>query len=157
MSMFLDSASPTTAHVGAGALTRPRSNAPQSSPARTRASGPTWFVMGELAWPIWTPAPFSDYPLLPWTDEPSFKAQQPARQLLHCRMPQPPQQPRTTKISNQSSRRSPSSTTKPCNACKSDSAGSWPGYVFTGDPLHLAAGHFGLGHGSAHTLRMSIT
>ena len=28
------------------------------------------------------------------------------------------------------------------------SAGSWPGYVFTGDPLHLAAGHFGLGHGS---------
>ena len=27
-------------------------------------------------------------------------------------------------------------------------AGSWPGYVFTGDPLHLAAGHFGLGHGS---------
>ena len=28
------------------------------------------------------------------------------------------------------------------------SAGSWPGYVFTGDPLHLAAGHFGLGHGN---------
>src|SRR5690348_8743075 len=28
------------------------------------------------------------------------------------------------------------------------SAGSWPGYVFTGDPLHLPAGHFGLGHGS---------
>ncbi len=28
------------------------------------------------------------------------------------------------------------------------SAGSWPGYIFTGDPLHLAAGHFGLGHGS---------
>jgi acetylornithine deacetylase/succinyl-diaminopimelate desuccinylase-like protein len=28
------------------------------------------------------------------------------------------------------------------------SAGSWPGYVFTGDPLSLAAGHFGLGHGS---------
>jgi len=28
------------------------------------------------------------------------------------------------------------------------SAGSWPGYVFTGDPLHLAATHFGLGHGS---------
>jgi acetylornithine deacetylase/succinyl-diaminopimelate desuccinylase-like protein len=27
------------------------------------------------------------------------------------------------------------------------SAGSWPGYVFTGDPLHLAATHFGLGHG----------
>jgi acetylornithine deacetylase/succinyl-diaminopimelate desuccinylase-like protein len=27
-------------------------------------------------------------------------------------------------------------------------AGSWPGYVFTGDPLHLPAGHFGLGHGS---------
>jgi acetylornithine deacetylase/succinyl-diaminopimelate desuccinylase-like protein len=27
-------------------------------------------------------------------------------------------------------------------------AGSYPGYVFTGDPLHLAAGHFGLGHGS---------
>src|SRR4029077_19805727 len=27
------------------------------------------------------------------------------------------------------------------------SAGSWPGYVFTGDPLRLAAGHFGLGHG----------
>jgi acetylornithine deacetylase/succinyl-diaminopimelate desuccinylase-like protein len=28
------------------------------------------------------------------------------------------------------------------------SAGSWPGYVFTGAPLHLPAGHFGLGHGS---------
>jgi acetylornithine deacetylase/succinyl-diaminopimelate desuccinylase-like protein len=28
------------------------------------------------------------------------------------------------------------------------SAGSWPGYVFTGEPLGLAAGHFGLGHGS---------
>ena len=27
-------------------------------------------------------------------------------------------------------------------------AGSWPGYVFTGMPLRLAAGHFGLGHGS---------
>jgi acetylornithine deacetylase/succinyl-diaminopimelate desuccinylase-like protein len=27
------------------------------------------------------------------------------------------------------------------------SAGSWPGFVFTGDPLRLAAGHFGLGHG----------
>ena len=27
-------------------------------------------------------------------------------------------------------------------------AGSWPGYVFTGEPLNLAAGHFGLGHGS---------
>ena len=27
------------------------------------------------------------------------------------------------------------------------SAGSWPGYVFTGDPLRLAASHFGLGHG----------
>ena len=27
-------------------------------------------------------------------------------------------------------------------------AGSWPGYVLTGDPLRLAAGHFGLGHGS---------
>jgi len=28
------------------------------------------------------------------------------------------------------------------------SAGSWPGYVFTDTPLRLAAGHFGLGHGS---------
>jgi len=28
------------------------------------------------------------------------------------------------------------------------SAGSWPGYVFTDDPLRLAAGHFGLGHGN---------
>jgi len=28
------------------------------------------------------------------------------------------------------------------------SAGSWPGYVFTNEPLHLAAGHFGFGHGS---------
>jgi acetylornithine deacetylase/succinyl-diaminopimelate desuccinylase-like protein len=27
-------------------------------------------------------------------------------------------------------------------------AGSYPGYVFTGQPLKLAAGHFGLGHGS---------
>jgi acetylornithine deacetylase/succinyl-diaminopimelate desuccinylase-like protein len=26
--------------------------------------------------------------------------------------------------------------------------GSWPGYVFTGPPLRLPAGHFGLGHGS---------
>jgi len=26
--------------------------------------------------------------------------------------------------------------------------GSWPGYIFTGEPLRLAAGHFGLGHGS---------
>ena len=26
-------------------------------------------------------------------------------------------------------------------------AGSWPGFVFTGDPLRLPAGHFGLGHG----------
>jgi acetylornithine deacetylase/succinyl-diaminopimelate desuccinylase-like protein len=25
--------------------------------------------------------------------------------------------------------------------------GSWPGYVFTGAPLSLPAGHFGLGHG----------
>ena len=28
------------------------------------------------------------------------------------------------------------------------SAGSWPGFVFTGAPLNLAAGHFGMGHGS---------
>ncbi len=27
-------------------------------------------------------------------------------------------------------------------------AGSWPGFVFTGPPLNLPAGHFGLGHGS---------
>jgi acetylornithine deacetylase/succinyl-diaminopimelate desuccinylase-like protein len=27
------------------------------------------------------------------------------------------------------------------------SPGSWPGYVFTGDPLRLPAGGFGLGHG----------
>src|ERR1051326_5192852 len=27
-------------------------------------------------------------------------------------------------------------------------AGSWPGYVFTGDPVNLPAGHFGLGHGN---------
>jgi acetylornithine deacetylase/succinyl-diaminopimelate desuccinylase-like protein len=27
-------------------------------------------------------------------------------------------------------------------------AGSWPGYVFTGEPLRLPAGHFGLGDGS---------
>jgi acetylornithine deacetylase/succinyl-diaminopimelate desuccinylase-like protein len=27
-------------------------------------------------------------------------------------------------------------------------AGSWPGYIFTGDPLNLPAGHFGLGHGN---------
>src|SRR5436309_928498 len=27
-------------------------------------------------------------------------------------------------------------------------AGSYPGYVFTGDPLRLPAGHFGMGHGS---------
>jgi acetylornithine deacetylase/succinyl-diaminopimelate desuccinylase-like protein len=28
------------------------------------------------------------------------------------------------------------------------SAGSWPGYIFTSEPLSLPAGHFGLGHGS---------
>ena len=27
-------------------------------------------------------------------------------------------------------------------------AGSWPGYIFTGAPLKLPAGHFGMGHGS---------
>ena len=27
-------------------------------------------------------------------------------------------------------------------------AGSWPGFVFTGDPPRLPAGHFGLGHGN---------
>ena len=27
-------------------------------------------------------------------------------------------------------------------------AGSWPGYVFTGEPLRLGAGHFGMGHGN---------
>jgi acetylornithine deacetylase/succinyl-diaminopimelate desuccinylase-like protein len=27
-------------------------------------------------------------------------------------------------------------------------AGSWPGYPFTGAPLNLPAGHFGLGHGA---------
>ena len=27
-------------------------------------------------------------------------------------------------------------------------AGSYPGYVFTGEPVKLPAGHFGLGHGS---------
>src|SRR5262245_8065066 len=27
-------------------------------------------------------------------------------------------------------------------------AGSYPGYIFTGKPLELASGHFGLGHGS---------
>jgi len=26
--------------------------------------------------------------------------------------------------------------------------GSWPGYLFTGEPLRMGAGHFGLGHGS---------
>ena len=28
------------------------------------------------------------------------------------------------------------------------SAVSWPGYIFTGEPLRLPAGHFGLGHGT---------
>src|SRR3984957_6253721 len=28
------------------------------------------------------------------------------------------------------------------------SAGSWPGYVFTSEPLNLPAGHFGVGHGT---------
>ena len=27
-------------------------------------------------------------------------------------------------------------------------AGSYPGYIFTGAPLNLASGHYGLGHGS---------
>jgi acetylornithine deacetylase/succinyl-diaminopimelate desuccinylase-like protein len=26
--------------------------------------------------------------------------------------------------------------------------GSWPGYIFTNEPLRLPAGHFGLGHGN---------
>lgn len=26
--------------------------------------------------------------------------------------------------------------------------GSWPGYIFTGEPLKMSAGHFGMGHGS---------
>ena len=30
----------------------------------------------------------------------------------------------------------------------SANAGSYPGYVFTGEPVKLPAGHFGLGHGS---------
>jgi acetylornithine deacetylase/succinyl-diaminopimelate desuccinylase-like protein len=28
------------------------------------------------------------------------------------------------------------------------SAGSWPGYIFTSEPLNLPAGHFGVGHGT---------
>jgi len=28
------------------------------------------------------------------------------------------------------------------------SAGSWPGYIFTGKPLRLRAGYFDLGHGA---------
>jgi acetylornithine deacetylase/succinyl-diaminopimelate desuccinylase-like protein len=28
------------------------------------------------------------------------------------------------------------------------SAGSWPGYIFTSEPLNLPAGHFGMGHGT---------
>jgi hypothetical protein len=27
-------------------------------------------------------------------------------------------------------------------------AGSYPGYAFTGEPLRLPAGHFGMGHGN---------
>ncbi|HET9802288.1 MAG TPA: hypothetical protein VFP96_03560, partial [Candidatus Acidoferrum sp.] len=27
-------------------------------------------------------------------------------------------------------------------------AGSWPGYIFTGEPLKMPASHFGLGHGN---------
>jgi hypothetical protein len=27
-------------------------------------------------------------------------------------------------------------------------AGSWPGFIFTGPPVSLPAGHFGTGHGS---------
>src|SRR2546427_1682236 len=34
-------------------------------------------------------------------------------------------------------------------------AGSWPGYVFTGDPLRLPAGHFGLGHGDRKSTRLN--
>ena len=37
------------------------------------------------------------------------------------------------------------------------SAGSWPGYVFTGDPLRLPAGHFGLGHGNGAHAPNDIT
>jgi len=36
-------------------------------------------------------------------------------------------------------------------------AGSYPGYVFTGEPLKLAAGHFGLDTAAARTRRMNIT
>ena len=34
-------------------------------------------------------------------------------------------------------------------------AGSWPGVTFTGPPLHLAAGQFGLGTAAARTRRTS--
>ena len=34
------------------------------------------------------------------------------------------------------------------SAAVAQKRGSYPGYVFTGEPLKLAAGHFGLGHGS---------
>ena len=34
-----------------------------------------------------------------------------------------------------------------CGAVAQRSGGSWPGSVFTGEPLKLAAGHFGLGFG----------
>ena len=35
--------------------------------------------------------------------------------------------------------------------------GSWPGYVFTDDPVKLPAGHFGLGLGTAPTHRTNTT
>jgi acetylornithine deacetylase/succinyl-diaminopimelate desuccinylase-like protein len=34
-------------------------------------------------------------------------------------------------------------------------AGSYPGYAFTGEPLKLAAGHFGLGHGEYYVIESS--
>ena len=36
-------------------------------------------------------------------------------------------------------------------------AGSYPGFVFTGAPLKLASGHFGLGKAAARTRPTSIT
>jgi hypothetical protein len=45
----------------------------------------------------------------------------------------------------------------PWDAALVDLAGSWPGYVFTGDPLKLLAGHFRLGHGNgAHDSRSRV-
>ena len=57
--------------------------------------------------------------------------------------------PRPTRIHRSSRHRRPFTNTSACRSSLSPRlAGSWPGYIFTGPPVNLPAGHFGTGHGS---------